>query len=79
MATEKIIISFKTAYQVYKELDLSSQRLKDRGKSDYEIIEEILHHERVELINFDDQNLDPERLVSSVLNGTFYGFEIRMA
>ena len=72
MATEKIIITFKTAYQVMLKLDLTKKRQKDQGKSDFEIIEDILHHERVELINFSDQNLDPESLVSSVFkNGTF--------
>ena len=65
--TEIIIITFKTAYQIYKDLDLNKKRQLDKGDSDYQIIEEILHHERVELINFDDQNLDTERLVSSVL------------
>ena len=52
-------------------LDLTKKRQKDQGKSDFEIIEDILHHERVELVNFSDQNLDPEKLVSSVLNGKF--------
>ena len=65
--TERIILTFKTAYQIYKALDLNKKRQLDKGDSDYQIIEEILHHERVELINFDDQNLDTERLVSSVL------------
>ena len=74
--TERIILTFKTAYQVYKDLDLNKKRQTDRGASDYEIIEEILHHERIELINFSDQNLDPEILVSSVLIGAFYGFEL---
>ena len=72
--TEIIIITFKTAYQIYKDLDLNKKRQLDKGTSDYNIIEEILHHERVDLINFDDKNLDPERLVSSVLNGTFLWF-----
>ena len=60
-----VIISFKTAYQIFKKLNLSDKRLRDQGKSDFEVIEDILHHERVELINFSDENLDPERLVSS--------------
>ena len=72
--TEIIIITFKTAYQIYKDLDLNKKRQLDKGTSDYNIIEEILHHERVDLIDFDDKNLDPERLVSSVLNGTFLWF-----
>ena len=62
--TERIILTFKTAYQVYKELDLNKKRQKDQGTSDFEIIEDILHHERVELIKFSDENMDPERLVS---------------
>ena len=65
--TERIILTFKTTYQIYKELNLNKKRQLDKGASDYEIIEEILHHERVELINFGDQNLDPERLVSSLI------------
>ena len=73
--TEKIILTFKTAYKIYKELDFNKKRQLDKGDSDYQIIEEILHHERVELIDFGDKNLDTERLVSSVLKGTFYGFE----
>ena len=64
MATNTIIISYKKAYQIYQHLNLAQKRAKDRGKSDFEIIEDILHHERVELINFSDQNLDPEILVS---------------
>ena len=68
MATNTIIIiSYKTTYQIYKQLNLAQKRVKDRGKSDFEIIEDILHHERVELIDFSDQNLDPEILVSSLL------------
>ena len=69
---ERIIITFKTAYQVMLKLDLTKKRQKDQGRSDFEIIEDILHHERVELINFSDQNLDPERLVRSVINDTFF-------
>ena len=68
MATNTIIISYKTTHQIYKQLNLGQKRGKDRGKSDFEIIEDILDHERVELIDFSDQNLDPERLVSSLLN-----------
>ena len=60
-----VIISFKTAYQIFKKLNLNDKRLRDQGKSDFEVIEDILHHERVELINFSDENLDPEILVSS--------------
>ena len=61
---ERIIITFKTAYQVMLKLDLTKKRQKDQGKSDFEIIEDILHHERVELIDISDQSLEPERLVS---------------
>ena len=75
-ANNFVIISFKTAYQIFQKLDFAKKRQRDHGNSDFEIVEEILHHERVELINFSDQNLDPELLVSSVTNGTFlYGFE----
>ena len=64
MATNTIIISYKKAYQIYKDLNLAQKRVNDRGKSDFEILEDILHHERVELIDFSDQNLEQERLVS---------------
>ena len=67
MATNAIIITYQKAYQIYKQLNLVQKRVQDRGKSDYEIIEDILHHERVELIDFSDQNLDPEILVSFLL------------
>ena len=67
MATNAIIISYQKAYQIYKQLNLAQKRVQDRGKSDYEIIEDILHHERVELIDFSDQNLEPERHVSFLL------------
>ena len=59
-----IIISFKTAHEVFKKLDLAKKRQVNYGTNDFEIVEDILHHERVELINFSDENLDPERLVS---------------
>ena len=71
------IISFKTAQEVFKNLNLGQKRQLDKGNNDYEIIEDILHHEGVELIKFSDQNLDPTRIVSfgvlSILN--FQGFE----
>ena len=73
-ANNFVIISFKTAYEIFKKLDLATKRQNDYGTSDFEIVENILHHERVELINFSDQNLDPERLVSSVVNSTFSWF-----
>ena len=61
--TEKITIDFKTAYQIIKNLDLAQKRQRNEI-TDYDIIVEILYHERVELINFSDENLDPEKLVS---------------
>ena len=70
------IISFKTAQEVFKKLELGQKRQLDKGNNDFEIIEDILHHEGVELIKFSDKNLDPERLVSfCVLPIHFYGFE----
>ena len=65
-----VLISFKTAYQVFQELDLNKKRQKDQGTSDFEIIEDILHHERVELIKFSDKNLDQERLVSYLFSNS---------
>ena len=67
MATNTIIITYKKAYEIYKQLGLAQKRVNDRGKSDYEIIEDILHHERIELIDFSDQSLEPEKLVSFLL------------
>ena len=64
MATNAIIISYQKAYQIYKQLNLAQKRVQDRGKSDYEIIEDILDHEGIELIKFSDPNLDSEFLVS---------------
>ena len=81
MATEKIIVTFKTAYQLMQELDLAKKRQSDRGNSDYEIVEEILHHERIELINFDDSKLDQKKLVSLSnvsLLVIFHGFELHI-
>ena len=78
MATNAIIITYQKAYEIYKQLNLAQKRVQDRGKSDFEIIEDILHHEGVELIKFSDTNLDPERLVSFcvlLLPIHFYGFE----
>ena len=63
MATEKIIIDFKTAYNIIKNLDLAQKRQKNEI-TDYDIIVEILYHERIELIDFSNDNLDPEKLVS---------------
>ena len=64
MATNAIIITYQKAHQIYKQLNLAQKRVKDRGKSDFELFEDILHHERVELINLSEENLDPEKLVS---------------
>ena len=75
-ANNFVIISFKTAHEIFKKLDLAKKRQNDYGTSDFEIVETILHHERVELINFSDQNLDPERLVSSVVNSKSLWFRI---
>ena len=61
------IISFKTAQEVFKNLNLGQKRQVDKGNNDYDIIEEILHHEGVELINFSDKNLDPDKLVSCIM------------
>ena len=63
MATENIIIDFKTAYQIIKNLNLAQKRQKNEI-TDYDIIVEILYHERVELIDLSNENLDPDKLVS---------------
>ena len=65
------IISYKTAYQVFKNLNLGQKRQVDKGNNDFEIIEDILHHEGVELIKFSDENLEPTRLVSFGVLSTF--------
>ena len=59
-----IIIDFKTTHQIVKTQGFNLKRQKDQGQSDFEIVKDILHHERVELIDFNDQNLDPNKLVS---------------
>ena len=75
MATEKIIINFKTAYQLMQDLDLAKKRQKNEI-TDYDIIVEILHHERVELIDLSDENLDPDKLVSFFFKySEFHGLE----
>ena len=68
------IISFKAAQEVFKNLNLGQKRQLDKGKNDFEIIEDILHHEGVELIKFSDENLDPTKLVSFsvLLNYSWY-------
>ena len=66
MATNKktVKISFQEAYQVVKDQNLAEKRLVDRGKSDKEIVEDILLHYGVELINVNDENLEEEKQVS---------------
>ena len=66
MATNKKIvkISFQEAYQVVKDQNLAEKRLIDKGKSDKEIVEDILLHYGVELINVNDENLEEEKQVS---------------
>ena len=64
MAAKNIIITFQNAYQIMKNQSLTTKRQVDKGTSDYEIIEDILDHEGIELIKFSDPNLDSEFLVS---------------
>ena len=66
MATNKktVKISFQEAYQVVKDQNLAEKRLIDKGKSDKEIVEDILLHYGVELINVNDENLEEEKQVS---------------
>ena len=66
MATNKktVKISFQEAYQVVKDQNLAGKRLVDKGKSDKEIVEDILLHYGVELINVNDENLEEEKQVS---------------
>ena len=59
-----IIIDFKTTHQIVKAQGFNLKRQQDHGQTDFEIVKDILHHERVELIDFNDQNLDPKTLVS---------------
>ena len=47
-----------------KNQSLTSKRQLDKGNTDYEIIEDILDHEGIELIKFSNPNLDSETLVS---------------
>ena len=63
-----IIIDFKTTHQIVKTQGFNLKRQQDHGQTDFEIVKDILHHERVELIDFNDQNLDPEILVSLLHN-----------
>ena len=65
MAANKIVkISFQEAYQLMKDNNFIEKRKSDQGKSDKEIVEDILLHYGVELINIWDENLDPEKHVS---------------
>ena len=64
MATKNVIITFQKAYQFMKNQSLTTKRQLDKGSSDYEIIEDILDHEGIELIKFSDPNLDSEFIVS---------------
>ena len=78
MATNKkpFKISFQEAYQVFKDQNLAEKRLNDRGKSDKEIVEDILLHYGVELIKIWDENMDPEKHVSCAKNiFYFHGFD----
>ena len=64
MSTEIVIITFKEAFKLFKDLDLHTKRQKDNGKSDFEIVETILHHQRIELVKL--ETLVPgKKLVSS--------------
>ena len=57
-----------------QDLDLAKKRQKNEI-TDYDIIVEILHHERVELIDLSNENLDPDKLVSFYLDySEFHGF-----
>ena len=66
MATNKktVKISFQEAFRVFKDQNLAEKRLIDKGKSDKEIVEDILLHYGVELINVNDENLEEEKQVS---------------
>ena len=76
MATNKksIKISFQEAYQVFKDQDLAEKRLNDRGKSDKEIVEDILLHYGVELINLNDGKLEEEEFVSLLINNLIFSW-----
>ena len=68
MATNKktVKISFQEAHEVVKNQNLNEKRMLDQGGSDKEIVEEILLHYGVELININNENMEPEKLVSSI-------------
>ena len=72
MAANKIVkISFQEAYQVMKDQNFIEKRKNDQGNSDKEIVEDILLHHGVELVNLWDGKLDPEKLVSCKIFGIF--------
>ena len=72
MAANKIVkISFQEAYQFMKDQNFIEKRRIDQGKSDKEIVEDILLHYGVELINPFDEKLDPEKSVSCEIFGIF--------
>ena len=77
MAANKIVkISFQEAYQVMKDNNFIEKRQTDQGKSDKEIVEDILLHYGVELINIWNENLDPEKHVScNEIILYFHGFD----
>ena len=75
MANKKTIqISFQDAYQVFKNQDLGQKRMIDRGESDKEIVEDILLHYGVELINPNDENLEEEKQVTFITIANFWYF-----
>ena len=66
MSTKIIIITFKEAFKLFKDLDLHTKRQRDNGKSDFEIVQTILYHQRIELVKI--ETLVPgKKLVSSSL------------
>ena len=62
-----------------KKESLTTKRQHDKGSTDYEIIEDILDHEGIELIKFSDPNLDSEFLVSSTNRIFFVCVQIHLA
>ena len=75
MAANKIVkISFQEAYQVMKDNNFIEKRKSDQGKSDKEIVEDILLHYGVELIKIWDENMDPEKHVSCIIHLIFSWF-----
>ena len=69
MTTEIIIITFQEAFKLFKDLDLHTKRQKDNGKSDFEIVQDILYHRRIELVKV--ENIEPgKKLVSFILDSS---------